>query len=84
MVKLPKEEKLLKLEAKKYNRWVQLKGYTKDSYSLISYFNRKGKIKGSVGRRLVSLGKKSYSLEKIEDIFCGKKEKLKPGSIGRG
>jgi hypothetical protein len=74
MGKPDKEDRLLKLEAKKYFQWVQLKGYTKDRYSLIAYFNRKGKIKSSGGKRQIILGCKSYSLEKIEDIFCGKKK----------
>jgi len=74
VVKLPKEDRLLEFEAKKYFQWAQLKGYGRSRYSLISYFNRKGKIKSTGGKRQVILGRKSYSLEKIEDIFCGKKK----------
>ena len=67
-----KMDKILKAEAEKYRRWTDRKGYFKDFYSLIAYYNRKKKVKKINGTYFVYLGKKRYRLEEVEKIFTGR------------
>ena len=63
------EDKLIAAEIKKYREWVKLKGYTKDCYSLISYFNRKNKVKRKNGILYLTLGKRKYRFDEMESLF---------------
>mgnify|MGYP003980756327 CR=1 FL=1 len=63
------ENKLIVSEIKKYRRWVKLKGYTRDQYSLISYFNRKNKVKSIGGIYYITLGKRKYRFDEMERLF---------------
>ena len=64
-----KIDKLLKVEIEKYRRWAGNKGFFKDRYSLISYFNRKNKIIAVDGIYYINLGKRKYKLDELEKIF---------------
>ena len=61
--------KLITAEINKYRKWVKLKGYTKDRYSLISYFNRKNKVKGRNGIYYITVGKRRYRFDEMESLF---------------
>jgi len=63
------EDKLILKEVKKYRRWAKLKGYTRDRYSLISYYNRKNKVKGKGGIYYITLGKRRYRFDEMENLF---------------
>ncbi len=63
------ENKLIVSEIKKYRRWVKLKGYTRDQYSLISYYNRKNKVKSIGGIYYITLGKRKYRFDEMERLF---------------
>ena len=56
-------------EIKKYRKWVKLKGYTRDRYSLISYYNRKNKVKSIGGIYYITLGKGKYRFYEMESLF---------------
>lgn len=63
------EDRLITAEIKKYRKWVKLQGYTKDRYSLISYFNRKNRIKSKSGIYYITLGKRKYRFDEMESLF---------------
>ena len=63
------EDKLIGAEIKKYMKWVKLKGYTSDRYSLIAYLNRKNQVKDIKGIYYVILGKRKYRFDKVEKTF---------------
>ena len=63
------EDKLISAEIKKYRKWVKLKGYTKDRYSLIAYFNRKNRVKSKNGIYYLTLGKRRYRFDEVENLF---------------
>ena len=67
--KTKKIDKLLKAEVEKYRRWAANKGFFRDRYSLISYFNRKNKIISVDGIYYINLGKRKYKLDELEKIF---------------
>jgi hypothetical protein len=67
--KIKKIDKLLKAEVEKYRRWAANKGFFRDRYSLISYFNRKNKIISVDGIYYINLGKRKYKLDELEKIF---------------
>ena len=63
------EDKMIADEVKKYRRWAKLKGYTRDRYSLISYYNRKNKVKSIGGIYYITLGKRKYRFNEMENLF---------------
>ena len=67
--KTKKIDKLLKAEVEKYRRWAANKGFFRDRYSLISYFNRKNKIISVDGIYYINLGKRKYKLDELEKTF---------------
>ena len=67
--KTKKIDKLLKAEVEKYRRWAANKGFFRDRYSLISYFNRKNKIIAVDGIYYINLGKRKYKLDELEKTF---------------
>ena len=64
-----KIDKLLKSEVEKYRKWAANKGFFRDRYSLISYFNRRNKIIAVDGIYYVKLGKRKYKLDELGKIF---------------
>ena len=61
--------KLLKAEVAKYRKWVTKKGFFRDRYSLISYYNRRKKIISVGGIYYIAVGKKKYRLNEVEEAF---------------
>ena len=67
-----KKDKILKAEVEKYRRWADRKGYFREFYSLIAYYNRKKKVKKINGVYFIYLGKKKYRLEEVKGAFTGR------------
>ena len=64
-----KIDKLLKAEVAKYKKWVANKGFFRDRYSLISYYNRRKKIIKMDGIYYITIDKRKYGLDEIEEIY---------------
>ena len=62
-------EKILKIEVAKYKKWAASKGFFRDRYSLISYYNRKKKIVKKDGIYFITIGKRKYRLDEVEEIY---------------
>ena len=62
-------DKMLKVEAAKYKKWAQMKGFFRDRFSLISYYNRKKKIVRKDGIYYITIGKRKYRLDEVEEIY---------------
>ena len=62
-------EKILKAEAAKYKKWVAKRGFFRDRFSLISYYNRNKKIVRKDGIYYITIGKRKYRLDEVEEIY---------------
>ena len=69
MAKTKTTDKILKLEAVKYKKWVARRGFFRDRFSLISYYNRKKKIINKGGIYYITIGKRKYRLDEVEEIY---------------
>ena len=69
MAKTKTMDKILKVEAEKYKKWAARRGFFRDRYSLISYYNRKKRIVEKDGTYFITIGKRKYRLDEVEGTY---------------